>query len=211
VIRALVGLAYPAYLAVAGWTARARARARDEAGRRRAVGVFVAFTLAAAVVPGLVQRSAWPFTAWTVFQLVLPPVVGGIRIVGVDAAGGEHLVDARAWEPLSAVELGAFLQHRLPGLGPADRAEVGRYLLDRANEGRARAAAGRRIGRFDRYLGPLAAPLHIVPRRHWDRPEAVPPGPFVRLRVYWERWDVEARRRDPGRFERDVLLEHPAS
>ena len=63
-------------------------------------------------------------------------------------------------------------------------------------------------GRFARYLGPLTAPLHIVPRRHWERPTDVPAAPFTAIRFYWYRWNVEERRRAPDAVARELVFEY---
>jgi hypothetical protein len=173
------------------------------------VSCFLLFTLCASVGPGLVQRSAWPFPAWTVFQLFLPAEVYEIRLIGVDASGVESPIDGRAWEPFSAIELAAWAQHHLASLGPADRAEAGRHLVDLANRARVAVRAGQRPWRFDRYLGPLAAPIHIVPRRIWTASSDPPAAPFTGVRVYRYTWNVEDGRQDVSRVGRTLLYGYP--
>jgi hypothetical protein len=206
--RVLQLLVYPGFVA-AGLVALAIvARSSDERRRRRAVGGFLLYTLCASLGPGLVQRSAWPFPAWTIFQLGHPKQAREMRFLGVDAMGREHPIDGRAWEPFSLIELWAWAQHRLGELSPEDRQAAGRHLLELADTARAAALAGRPPGRFARHLGPLAAPLHIMPRRHWRRAGDVPAAPLTAIRFYWYLWNVEERRLAPDRVTRELVFEY---
>jgi len=175
--------------------------------RRRFVNAFLVYAVAASFGAGLSQRDAWPFAKW--------PMAGGraeaeadtIRIVGVDAAGSEHAVDYRAWQPMAYEELVPWMHRTFPRLTPAAQHEVAAHLLARAETARRKAAAGGGPGYLDRFLGPLAAPEFDLHPRLWSGPARVPSQPFVRVRVYRETWNQEERRLDPGRARRLLLYE----
>jgi len=189
---------------VAG-AAAARAERDPARGPRRALA-FVAVTVLAALAAGVSQRDLWPFSRWNFAAAAAAPRVTVVRIVAVDDAGAEHLVDPRALEPLPFDELRAWLLAELPRLPPAARDRLADDLLSRAEASRARAAGGGPVGLSRRVLGPLAAPSFVVHPRQWA--DGSPPRPFRGLRVYVESWDQEAlRRHGPRAIERRLLHE----
>ena len=189
----------------------ALSQSRAEEARRRAVSLFLAFTLVALVSPGFLRREAWPFSRWELMAYhYRPPVeIGNIEIRGVDGHGLEWAIDRRAWEPFSSLDLFTWANYNWRQLAAKDQAIAGKYLLNLVNRNRAVAASGHRPGVFGRYFGPLAAPLHVVYRPIWDNPSAVPPAPFVLLRIYKNVWDVERRDRDPKDSRRELMYEGP--
>jgi hypothetical protein len=165
--------------------------------RRAAVGLLLAYTAALSFGAGLSQRDAWPFSAWSLAARRLEDTVTYDVLLAVDAAGGEHDVDYRAWRPLGFDELLSWIPQEMPKLDPAARARVAADLLARAERCRQEARRGEGCAR-DR-LGPLTAPDFLLHPRLWSRPEAVPAQPFVRLRVYRETLRLAAPRRGGGR------------
>ena len=177
--------------------------------RRRFVNAFLLYAIGASFGAGLFQKDAWPFAKW--------PMAGGraeaqgdtIRIVAVDAAGAEHGVDYRAWQPIAFEELIPWMHRTFPRLPRAAQDQVAAHLLQKAESARRKAASGGRPGYLDRFLGPLAAPEFDLHPRLWPSPGSVPSRPFVAVRVYRETWNQEERRRDPSRITRRVLYESP--
>jgi hypothetical protein len=201
---ALSFLGFLALAAVVAATARAPA-----ARRRRAAGAFVLYCVLASFGAGLTQHDLWPFAKW--------PMAGGradaeaqnTRLRAVDDAGAEHDVDYRAWQPLEFDELIPWAHRTLPRLPLPAQDRVAAHLLARAEASRARTRATGRPGTFDRLLGPFTAPYFDLHPRLWRTAADAPPRPFVKLRVYRERWNQEERRRDPARVQRALLFEYP--
>jgi hypothetical protein len=206
-LNVLSGLVFLGFLAAALLVALSE-RGRTFS-RRRSVDLFLAYAVLASFAAGLSQRDAWPFAKW--------PMAGGraeadysvIRIVGVDEAGVEQKVDYRAWQPMAFDELMPWMHRTFQRLPHASQDRIVAYLLGKAESARSRARAGGGAGYLDRFLGPLAAPEFDLHPRPWSSPDAVPPRPFVSLRVYRETWNQEERRRDPSRMERRLLYESP--
>lgn len=179
-------------------------------GRGTRVHAFIGYTLATSLLVGGVQWDLWPFVSWPLVAGNAPRVIEHPRLMAVDAAGTEHDIDARAWEPLSVDELTSWLSHRFNGLQPDRQQQAFLFLLRHVEHARMRAASGERIGRHDRWLGPATAPLFLLHPRRWSAGRA-PAAPFVGLRLYMETWDVEERDRDPAAVTRRLLHAYPAS
>jgi hypothetical protein len=194
-----VGAALLVALSERGWLAP----------RRRFVNLFLAYAVAASFAAGLSQRDAWPFARWPMAGGRAAAEYSAIRVVGVDEDGVERGIDYRAWQPMAFDELMPWMHRTFPRLPRAAQERVAAHLLQKAEASRKEARAGGGPGYLDRYLGPLAAPEFDLHPRPWSRPEAVPPRPFVSLRVYRETWNQEARRRDPSRVARLLLYESP--
>lgn len=202
----LAGLGFAGFVLVA----LAAAAAPPGSRRRKArVQAFLLYSVAISFGAGLTQRDAWPFSAWPLVAGVLPASVTHPRLVAVDERGVEHAVDYRAWQPLGFDELMSWIGAEFPRLPPAVRDRVAAYLLDQAERARRRARAGGGVGRFDRLLGPLSAPYFLLHPRIWTRADDVPEKPFVRLRVYQERWDLLERQRRGVQPVRLLVFEHP--
>lgn len=178
----------------------------DEPRIRRHVNRLLAYTMLFSLVAGISHTELWPFPRWNIFSEKLEQPVHQILVRAVDADGREHEVDHRAFEPFTSIDLYAWFDLHLAQLTPQQKEEVGSYLLERLNAARQRALAGERVGTFDRYFGPLAAPVHLLYARIWDDPARVPAAPFVGLRIYVERWNVFERQRSPATAPTRTLL-----
>jgi hypothetical protein len=176
------------------------------AWRPTAVNALLLYTMAVSSAAGLAQRDAWPFAKWPMAGGLADAEAENTRLVAVDAAGAEHSIDYRAWQPLGFDELNPWMHRTFPRLSPAEQQRVAAFLLAVAEGSRQRAAAGRGVGYFHRYLGPLAAPNFDLHPESWRA--GAPPVPFRGLRVYRERWNQERRRRDPAQVERRLAYEY---
>lgn len=181
----------------------------DTRRRRAAVHTLLVYSLCASFGAGLAQRDLWPFARWPMAAGLASARGENTRMVAVDARGVEWPIDSRAWQPLGFDELNPWMHRSFPALAPESRDRVARHLLGVAEQARRRARAGGRVGDFDRYLGPLAAPDFDLHPRLWSSGAGTPPEPFERLRVYREGWDHEERRRDAGRVARELFHEYP--
>jgi len=203
----LVGwLGFVAFALVVLWAERKR---KPHYVRRRAVNVFLLFTLAVTFAAGVSRRELWPFSAWGMIPNVRTPEVGHARILGVDAAGTEHPIDFRAWSPLPLEELIAWIDLRFPLLSAQEKDSAARYLLERANNARANVSAGESMVGPHRLLGRLTAPEHMIHPYIWTAPSDVPSEPFVGIRVLREFWNVERGREDPDLIDRELIYEFP--
>lgn len=184
-----------------------RGPAISDQRRKGRLSLFVLFVVATTFGASLTQHDLFPFAAWELLPRWAGPNWTAVRLVGVDAAGVEHPIDARAWEPLSGDELRTWFQVVFIQLDSATRDRVAGHLLHQAETARRAAAAGNHIGRYDRFLGPLRAPLTVVHPRLWAIPDSVPP-PFVALRYYRDRWSLVRRAGDPEAVSRRLLFEY---
>lgn len=195
-------------LCFAGFAALALAAGASAApARKRRVSLFLLYAVAASLGAGLTQREAWPFSSWPFARGLAGPVAERTRIVAVDETGTEHDVDPRAWEPFVLADLAAWAHFGFPRLDGPARERVARHLLERAEAARARARATGEVGYFRRFLGPLAAPFFNVHPKKWHGSARVPPRPFVGLRLYREKWDLEERARGSD-IERVLAYEY---
>jgi hypothetical protein len=201
------GVCFLGFVVMAALVLRAE-RAGDPARHRRAVGRFILYAVAASFAAGLTQRDLWPFAKWPMAGGLADRTAANTRVRAVDAAGAEHDVDYRAWQPMAFDELVPWMHRTFAGLPPDAQARVAAHLLRLAEQARARARAGGSPGTFDRFLGPLTAPYFDLHPRVWTSAADTPPLPFTALRVYRERWDQEERRRDPARVDRTLVFEH---
>ncbi len=103
------------------------------------------------------------------------------------------------------------MARRFPTLSDDERDRVGARLLLLANQGRRRTLRGETPGYFDRWLGPVVAPTHLLRPGIWSQPRDVPDEPFVTVRVYNERWSTEARRRDPAAVQLVLSYEYSSN
>ena len=166
--------------------------------------------MAVSLAVGFTQVEAWPFTNWALVHGLAPPRMSSWEIEGLDATGRAWPVDARVLQPMAPEEFGSWMFSRLPRLSDDARARLGRFLLERAEAGRARLVAGEPVGGNERVLGPLAAPFHFQQKPVWHGPADVPAAPFVAVRVQVLEWDVEARRRDESQVTRREILRYPS-
>jgi len=117
------------------------------------------------------------------------------------------VIDLRVLQPLSPEEFASWLYANQERLGPEGRANLARFLLSRAEAGRARLVRGQRVAPNQWLLGPFAAPYHFHDAKTWRQASQVPPTPFTGVRAYFVEWNVEERLRDPGRTSRRILFE----
>ena len=157
------------------------ARARDEEHRRRAVLRFVVITLGMALLSGVTQIDAWPFTTYTLaaFRPRARVELCHVEIVGLDAAGSEWQADPLSWSPVYHSILQYWLEADYPKLARKEQEEVLVFLGQRLERSRADLAAGRRIG-FERRAGAAYDPYWWLLRR----PAHVSPEPFRGMRIY---------------------------
>ncbi|MFO1111707.1 MAG: hypothetical protein U1E61_21260 [Bradyrhizobium sp.] len=175
-------------------------------GRRVAVNLLIAYTILLSFAVGFSQRESWPFSTW-------PFIAGRVarpstfpRIVAIDAQGKEYQIDYRAWEPFEFDEIMAWKDRHFAGFDTPTKDRVAAYLLNHVDTARQQWAASERRHYFDRFFGPLSAPLFLGHRAYWDA--AVPDRPLTGLRFYQETWDVEQRARDPSSISRRLVYEY---
>jgi hypothetical protein len=139
----------------------------------------------------------------------MPSAFPAPRIMGVDAEGQEYDIDYRAWQPLSPEELISWWNLHFFRLEPAAQDRVGRYLLDCSNRAREQALSPAGLAYPNRWLGPFTAPTHMLHPAIWSHRGNVPRNSFVRIKIYEESWDLEARRIDPTKVTRVLAYEYP--
>lgn len=197
----IAGLGFAAFL-LGAILLRVTERRAPPSSRRRSVSAFIALFLSLGFASGLSQRDLWPFSHWPIVSLVPRPYIVIPKLVGVDAHGVEHDLDFRGLQPLGLDELSPWLLYNFTRLPEEGQQRAARYILDRAEASRRRAAAGGRVGDFERYLGPFTAPYFLLHPRRWTSPERTPARPFVRLRIYHLTWE-----RGTGIIARDLEYE----
>ncbi|MGE3538128.1 MAG: hypothetical protein AB7N91_11925 [Candidatus Tectimicrobiota bacterium] len=191
-----------------GWVViAARAAWQDRQGRqcRRGIRLFLAYTMLASLAAGVSHREFWPFSRWQIFAYRYQAPIQALQVRAVDAWGREHDVDRRVWEPLSSLDLHTWMLHHLSALSSEQQEVVGQSLLQMVNAARARVVANQHLGVFDRFFGPLYAPLHVVHSPIWRSAADVPPTAFTGLHIYLDRWDVWERFRNPAHIQRTLV------
>jgi len=186
------------------------ARGRAPAARRRTDALIV-FVLAVTGVVGLVQQESWPFTQWSLVSGTPARHMTSLEVEGLDASGRGYVIDLRVLQPLSPEEFASWLKAHERGLGPAGEESLGRFLLDRAEEGRRRFVSGGRVAPNQWLLGPADAPYHFHDAKTWTSPAQVPAAPFTAMRAWFLEWDVDERYADETRVTRRLLFEYPPS
>lgn len=197
----IAGLGFAAFLLGAVFL-RVTERRSSPSSRRRNVSVFIALFLALGFASGLSQRDLWPFSHWPIVSLVARPYIVIPKLIGVDADGVEHDLDFRALQPLGLDELSPWLLYNFTRLPEDGQARAAAYILGQAEASRRRAAAGWRVGDFERFLGPLTAPYFLLHPHRWKSADRTPARPFVRLRIYHLTWE-----RGTGIVARDLEFE----
>jgi hypothetical protein len=171
--------------------------------RRRAINLLLAYVVLLNGAAGLLQWDDWPFTSHTIAVGRARPDsrVCATELVGVDGGGREWRLDPYSFTPVYDSILQYWMEQ---GLGRLDETQQGKalaFLLERADESRARLAAGRALG-HERILGPLGAPYWLL----LPRSRAVPPSPYQALRAYSSCWPV-AEGPQPSSVRR-LVVEH---
>jgi hypothetical protein len=181
---------------------------RTDRSRRRLVNLYIVYTLVLGLGAGLPVYEVWPFSTWPLVAGRVTPTITQPRVVAIDAAGQEYPIDYRAWGPFVYEELMAWEDKYFARLDRAAKDRVGAFLLGIIEQNRQQWAAGKPVLHFERYLGPLSAPLFLGHPEHWTKGAGVPFQPFRGLRFYKESWNVEERWRDPSKVSRTLTYEY---
>jgi hypothetical protein len=171
--------------------------------------VLIGYVLAVTTVVGLVQQESWPFTQWSLVSGTPARQMSSLEVEGLDASGRGYVIDLRVLQPLSPEEFASWLKANAARLGPRGQESLGRFLLERAEQGRQRLLANRRVAPNGWLLGPAAAPYHFHDAKTWRSAAQVPASPFTALRASFLEWDVDERYADEGRVTRRLLFEYP--
>jgi hypothetical protein len=185
--------------------------ARKRADDRRAINLFIVYTVVLGMAVGLSQRDVWPFAAWPLVAGTVSRPLTHPRIVAIDAEGREYQIDYRAWEPLEFDELMAWKEQNFSRLERSAQDRVAAFLLGVVEQARQQWSSGRREHYLDYYLGPLSAPLFLGHPDYWETDAGIPGQVLVGLRFYDETWDVEERARDPSKISRRLIYEYRKS
>lgn len=150
---------------------------------------LIVYVVAISMAAGILGKDLWPFAAWRYVAYAIGDSGDLLRMVLVDERGEEHPVDERAFEPLEPPELAGHVATVISRMPEAQRDQLLDFLLQRAQDGLARARAGRPVGRFARILGPAAAPVFQGEASPWDD-RAHLPAEVTAVRVYRDHWVV---------------------
>jgi hypothetical protein len=173
------------------------------ADRRRAINRFLAYVIAVSLAVGVSQVDDWPFASHTIAvgRARADSKVCRTELFGMDALGREWRLDPYSFTPVYHSILQYWLEQAPGRLDEEQRAHVFAFLLQRAEESRARLAAGRSLGP-ERILGRAGASYWLLLPRAKD----VPPTPYAGLRAYSSCWLVAE---GPGHpISRRLILEH---
>lgn len=206
VLRLLCFLGFVCLGGAAAWTQRT---SPTDPQSNKVLRLFLLYSVLVSFGAGLSQRELWPFSTWPLMTALCPPQVTHPRMLAVDQTGAEHPIDYRAWQPLPFDELFAWVDATFLRLPSAEAHSVGQYLVQRLETARLQAAQGRGVGYFHRFFGPLAAPYFLLHPALWSTPEAVPPHPFVGVRLYQETWQIARRHHDPSQVTRVLVYASP--
>jgi hypothetical protein len=178
----LVRLAVVAGFVVAGVRVM---RASSEQRRQRVTQLLV-YVLGVHVVIALAQSDAWPFAMYPMMaadSTQTSTMHDGLSFRAVDDSGREWPVDRLAWSPLYPQSIMGWFSVSYSKATPAQRNDVLRFLLARAERARTHAVRGDHFYGNAALLGPLAAPDTNL---YAAAPQ--PARPFRALRVYRVSW-----------------------
>jgi hypothetical protein len=184
------------------------ARGRVPGARRRS-DALIAFVLAVTAVVGLVQQESWPFTQWSLVSGTPARQMTSLEVEGTDASGRGYVIDLRVLQPLAPEEFASWLKANERRLGPRGEESLGRFLLQRAEEGRRRMLERGRVAPNQWLLGPADAPYHFHDAKTWTSTAQIPSSPFTGLRAWFLEWDVDERYADERRVTRRLLVAYP--
>jgi len=153
---------------------------RSSGGRRRAVGLLVAFSVVVSMTVGAMQHEMWPFTHWPMDNEYFVAEYSGLRPVIVDEKGIEHDLDLRALYPIDWMDLHTWLE-RTRRRNPEAFARVAPWLLDKIARSRRGLEAG---GRLPGDRGPFAARPRLVLPPAWAVDDSLGPLDVKGLRIY---------------------------
>lgn len=172
---------------------------------RRRVKQLLTFVVVVTLGVGVTQVEAWPFTNWALVHTLRSAQMRSWELEAADKSGRVWAVDPRVLQPLSPEEFGSWMFREHDMLNDAEREELTRFLLLRAERGRRSFLAGD-FPSNDRFLGELSAPFHFRQRRLWRSHRDVPATPFINASIVELTWNIEARQRDGGPIVRRPLL-----
>jgi hypothetical protein len=185
------------------------ARGSRRPGARRRTDVLIGYVLTVTAVVGLVQQESWPFTQWSLVSGTPARRMTSLEVEGLDSSGRGYVVDLRVLQPLSPEEFASWLKANERRLGPGGEASLGRFLLQRAEEGRRRLLDRRRVAPNQWLLGSADAPYHFHDAKTWTSTAQVPLSPFLGLRAWFLEWNVDERYADERRVTRRLLFAYP--
>lgn len=142
---------------------------------------------------GFSVRVLWPFHPWSLWGVIQPTSAVYYEIEVADAEGNRLRYDYRAAPPILPTQLHQLGPVFMEPAGSPRRAELGRFLLDRANAYRREHLAGGPTRRWWNYparefgaawthdelaaCGPFT--LLVISKRSAEIPSAGPGGPAV--------------------------------
>jgi hypothetical protein len=178
-------------------------REHSETRRRKMVSGLLAYFSLLCLLPGVIDRDAWPFARYPLVpnRYHEEDLQRRLEYRGVDAHGVEHDISSDSFSPLFPLAVDRWFERYYHSLPEAAKRSAMHYLALRAEEARRRELAGQAIGPH-RFLGPLAAP-------DWWRYAFVQPSrePFRALRIYRQLWRPAERWRNPNAVERTLVAE----
>ena len=157
----------------------------------RATLMFIAYTVAASLLVGFIQREAWPFSNWALVHTLRQHNMTRWDFIGIDASGRQWIIDPRVLEPIAPEEFDTWMRMQFFRLTLRDRDVVARDILERAEKGRQRFLAKGYPGTDRWLLGAAAAPRHFHRARIWRSPNDVPKIPFERFQLRVSEWEIE--------------------
>ncbi|NNG16192.1 MAG: hypothetical protein HKM89_06885 [Gemmatimonadales bacterium] len=184
----------------------ARAMRGSGPERRKAVGVFVAFTVLVSMAVGVAQHAAWPFSHWPMDNKYFEAETTGLLPFVVDAGGEEHELDFRALYPLTWMDLYDWLSQTRQG-HPEAFADVAPWLVRRIAEARRQLE---RTGRMPGDRWALAAPVPLVVPPLWTPDDGLSPLAVTGLRIYEFTTNLDEPPSVPAPGQRTLIFEYPA-
>ena len=179
--------------------------------RRQRVNLFIGFVVFISLAVGLSRRESWPFATWAVVSGLGPEEITNYDFELVSGDGRTVRLDPRVWQPASDNEiLDGWVAWHIDETPPAQRDELARFVLDRAERARQKVRSGGSAGVNGWVFGPLAAPYAFRRGPLWNSAADVPAAPFVTVRLVKERWNVLARFHHEAAIARQVVYEYRA-
>lgn len=191
---------------------------------RRAIIHCIVYALAASCFTGFTQIEAWPFTTWALVHNISHTEMLDWKLEAVTASGQAYAVDPRFIQPLPYEDFDTWLKQRFLALGlteeeirtnsgtphaiTPEQARVADFLVARIEQARVRFRSGRSPGTSSWLLGPLSAPYHFDRPAVWRSAADTPDVPFVGLRIWELKWDIEERYRDESRVQRRLIFHY---
>jgi len=170
--------------------------------RRRAINALIGYVLILLIIMTISGRDAWPLATFPMMandRSTSGRVETMIAVRAITADGSEWEVDPQAWSPLTNQSIRGWFENVFDRTDPAQRKEVGRFLLQKAEWARQAREAGDRFGN-ERFLGTFSAPDTYS----YQRVAVVSRQPYVGIRVYRLQWVAAA---PPAAPRRQLLLE----